>query len=296
MITHKQVEAFRMIMITGSATHAAKLLNVSQPAVSRMISNLEHDIGFPLFIRKNRQLKPTYEARLFHDDVERSFIGLERLQRSAEAIRQTRGGKLHLVCIPSLASNVGTELIRRFSKLRPQVKISLDVQPSQRLFEWILSKKCDLGFTTLPINTPEVTTRVLARKNAVCVLPKRHRLSSRPVIHVSDLEGEDFIDHSSSSEFRKGVDTVFGSAKVERKIRYETQTTQTVIDMVSKNLGVSVVEPLFLQQESRDHVVQKEFEPSIPIELVVAFAADNPLVGEVEQFLKVVENYFSNNT
>ena len=75
MISLRQIEAFRAVMVTGTVTQAAKMLEVSQPAVSRMISYLEYEIGFKLFSRASRQLIPTDEGRAFYDEVERSFIG-----------------------------------------------------------------------------------------------------------------------------------------------------------------------------------------------------------------------------
>ena len=65
MVTLRQIEAFRGVMVTGTVTQAARMLEVSQPAVSRMISYLEREIGFKLFIRANRQLIPTDEGRAF---------------------------------------------------------------------------------------------------------------------------------------------------------------------------------------------------------------------------------------
>ena len=59
----RQLEAFRATIESGSITGAAELLHISQPSVSRLISDLERSVGFPLFLRVGRGLKATEEAR-----------------------------------------------------------------------------------------------------------------------------------------------------------------------------------------------------------------------------------------
>ncbi|MCP4433148.1 MAG: LysR family transcriptional regulator, partial [Gammaproteobacteria bacterium] len=72
----RQLEAFRAVMITRSITRASELLFVSQPAVTRLINDLESSVAFPLFQRIKKRLHPTPEAHAFYEEVERSFAGL----------------------------------------------------------------------------------------------------------------------------------------------------------------------------------------------------------------------------
>ena len=68
-ITFRQIDAFRTVVSTGTVTETAQMLGISQPAVSRLISDFEAEIGFKLFTRSGRNLKPTVEARLLVDEV-----------------------------------------------------------------------------------------------------------------------------------------------------------------------------------------------------------------------------------
>ncbi|MGI9503097.1 MAG: LysR family transcriptional regulator, partial [Geminicoccaceae bacterium] len=138
MVTLRQIEAFRGVMMTGTVTRAANMLYVSQPAVSRMLADLEQEIGFKLFTRANRQLSPTPEGVAFYDEVERAFVGLDQIGRAATAIREYRRGHLRLITIPSLASTITADLVARFTKTYPDISVSIEVQPSQRVFEWII--------------------------------------------------------------------------------------------------------------------------------------------------------------
>lgn len=89
----RQIEAFRALMQTRTATRAAAALGVSQPAVSRLLADFEAGVGFALFERRNGRLWPTAHAHALHEEVERAFTGFERvIQAAARWRRRVRCG------------------------------------------------------------------------------------------------------------------------------------------------------------------------------------------------------------
>ena len=86
-INSRQVEAFRATMLTGSVTEAAALMTVTQPAVSRLLRDLQALLKMELFERRGTGLVPTAAAMALYTEVERSFVGLERITAAAEEIR-----------------------------------------------------------------------------------------------------------------------------------------------------------------------------------------------------------------
>ena len=99
----RQLEAFRATMHAGTVVAAAGLLNVTQPAVSRLIAELEMRIGFALFERRGRRLVPTAEAQQLYREIERLHLGVERIAQVATDIRMQRAGALRLAVLPALA-------------------------------------------------------------------------------------------------------------------------------------------------------------------------------------------------
>jgi len=289
MISLRQIEAFRAVMIAGTATRAASVLSVSQPAVSRMIAELEADIGFKLFERTNRQLVPTAEGEAFYEEVDRAFIGLDQISRTAEAIREYRTGHVSLVTIPSLADSLVPEAIRRFSGTYPDVFVSLEVRPSQRVFEWIVSRQCDIGLCALPVDNAAIESRPFARLEALCVLPPDHSLTAKKAVSAHDLEGEVFVSFKTDSIFRHMVDEVFETAGVRRTLMLQARTMAGILGLVSQGLGVSVVGPLLPKAGAHRDFAVRPFRPVIPIDLALLRPAHRPLSRIAQRFVELLE-------
>ena len=90
----RQCEIFRAVMTTSSITEAADRLGITQPAVSKMLAQIERDLGFPLFLRERRRLVPTPEAQALFKEVERAFLGLEHLTRFARDLKERYGERV----------------------------------------------------------------------------------------------------------------------------------------------------------------------------------------------------------
>ncbi|MCG8356865.1 MAG: LysR substrate-binding domain-containing protein [Kiloniellales bacterium] len=293
MVTLRQIEAFRAVMITGTVTQAAAMLFVSQPAVSRILADLERVVGFKLFTRANRQLIPTDEARALYDEVERAFIGLQQIDQAATSIRQYRGGHFRLITIPSLASTIMSELIGRFVERYPEIVVSLEVRPSQRVIEWIVSQQCDMGLSSTPTDNANVTTRPIASADAVCVLPDGHPLTAKKRLRPKDMAGLPFISFKSDAPFRHRVDEIFSRAGVTRDLRLEARTIEAICGLVAVGLGISIVGPVVSADALPKGVTFRPFEPEVQQELALVYSANKPLSRLSLQFIEVVEAYMA---
>ena len=114
-ITFRQVDAFRIVVTTGTVTEAAEMLGISQPAVSRLISDFEAEVGFQLFGRSGRVLVPTDEARLLVNEVRQAVSGMEHIKRSATAIARFAHARLNLVTTPALSTQFAPDLVGQFA-------------------------------------------------------------------------------------------------------------------------------------------------------------------------------------
>ncbi|TIU08122.1 MAG: LysR family transcriptional regulator, partial [Mesorhizobium sp.] len=88
--------AFRAVMSYGSVTQAAEAIRISQPAVSRLISDLEASLGLRLFEREHGRLRPTSEVHLLFQESHMAFSGLARLREAATSLRVLQRGRIRI--------------------------------------------------------------------------------------------------------------------------------------------------------------------------------------------------------
>lgn len=240
-ITFRQVDAFRTVVSTGSVTEAAAQLGVSQPAVSRLIADLEAEVGFALFHREGRVLVPTEEGRLLVQEIRQAVAGMEHVKDAAATIASFGHAALRIVTTPSFATGIAPDLVAGFAELHPRVMVRMEIEANDDTVEWMVSQSHDFGLSTSVPNNPALDYLALQQGEVFCVLPKAHALAGRSRISPKDLAGESFVSYIAGSRFRHAIDQVFEQAGVQREMRFETRTTDAVCQMVARGLGVSVV-------------------------------------------------------
>lgn len=296
MITLRQVEVFRVVVVAGSVTAAAQMLFVSQPAVSRILADLEDAVGFKLFARTKRQLVQTEEGKLFYEEVRKAFTGLDDLAKTAASIREHKKGQLRVITLPSFAATLLPELIGKFSAAYPRIPISIEVQSTERIADWIASSQCDIGLTIPPADSPLVNVKVLTQMASVCILHKNHRLAKKEFINARDLQGERFISFKSGSLARHVIDDLFNKEGCQRTLFIEVRTVEAICGLVSAGLGVSVVGPLWDPKHIQYNLVAKPFRPRIPVDLLLLTPASRPVSRVAELFIKIVTEHTRSTT
>ena len=191
--TYRQIEAFKAIMDAGRVTDAAQKLNLSQPAVSKLLANFESAVGMRLFSRSKKRLTPSAEAHALLREINRVFVGVEGVARFAGELRNLRTGVLTIASVAALGQRHVPRVIAEFLKTHDSVDIGLHLRSSHEVADWAASQKADVGISMMPVDHPAVRDEILCEVDAVCVIPIGHRLSSKPFIEPRDLAGENFI-------------------------------------------------------------------------------------------------------
>jgi DNA-binding transcriptional LysR family regulator len=270
-INLRQVEAFRAVMLSGSVTGAAALMGVTQPAVSRLIRDLQLVLKVPLFEKRGTGLVPTAAATALYTEVERSFTGLDRIAAAADEIRNRRTGMLRVAALPALSNGFMPRFAGRFLNDRPNLDLTLFGVISPLVVDWVLNLQCDLGFAEVPIAHAGLPTVAMPALPRVAVLPEGHRLCAKATLRPRDFEGETFISLTSASPGRHVTDRVFGEAGVSRVLRVETSLSEIMCGLVSSGLGVAVCDPFTAAEFAARGVVSRPFVPRIDFEFAAVF-------------------------
>jgi DNA-binding transcriptional LysR family regulator len=194
MFTSRQINVFRAVMTTSSVTAASQRLNLSQPSVSRLLSEIEEQFGCPLFVRKSRGLDPTPEAQLFLEEVERTYGALATLEDAAREIAQRKRGALTFGTIAAFAFEVAPRALARLGVSEQSISVRWRVRSSAQLISWARAGTLDLGIAYLERELSGVRVLLHEKVPHMCLLSASHkRAASRRGIHLSDLSQERVI-------------------------------------------------------------------------------------------------------
>ena len=281
----RQIEAFRAVVLTGGVGMAANLINVTQPAVSRMIRDLQQQLGLTLFERRGTGLVPTSEALSLYAEVERAFVGLERISQMATELRTRRAGFLRIAALPALANGFLPRFAGSYLVERPKLDLVLSGLVSHAVVTSVAQGQSDLGFAEGSIEHTAVRLERMPPAPYMAVLPQGHPLAHKKRLRPADFEGESFISlgHSSLSRFR--IDRVFADHGVRRVMRIETPLSEIACSLAGSGAGVALCDPFTATEYATRGIVVRPFEPRIHFEFAALYAAQGTLPPVAREFI-----------
>jgi DNA-binding transcriptional LysR family regulator len=256
----RQIEVFRAVMLAGSVTDAARLLRVSQPAVSRLLRHTEDRLGMPLFKRTKGRLYPTEQAHVLLQEVEKVYKSVRLVQDVAQELAESRTGRLRIAASPSLGLAFVPKAIALFCKTRPKVKVSLEILPQADLIEQVVTHQADLGVSMFRVDHPSIEAHELGTGKLVCIAPKGHPLTELDIVSPGDLAGYPLISFDRTTPQGLMVDDAFIAAQVPREIAIEVRFGQTACALVQQGAGVALVDEFSVMHNSFPAIVARPFQ------------------------------------
>lgn len=282
-----QLEAFRAVMHGGSVTRAAEMLNLSQPAVTKLLRALEEETRLALFDRSRRRLTPTQEARRFEAEAERFFAAATRMDRIANDMRSAGMGELRVATLPSFGFSFVPGLLARFARQVRQLRVSVTVASSLEVHEMVAGGLADLGFA-LPLSAaPASAVAEPIRLPGILVLPPGHRLARRRRVTLAELQGEPCISLGRQYRLRDLVDELFERHGVAPVPVAETQNAAAACAMAAEGLGFTVVEAITAAQFA-GRVVLRPLEPTVEFPVNVLAPPGRPVAVLAARFLEML--------
>ncbi len=191
----KHIEVFNAVMLTGSVSGAARLLHVTQPAITQTLQHAELQLGYPLFTRQRNRLVATSEAQVLYPEVQKLVSQLESVRRLAGGLRAGQCAELRLLVVPSLAVGALPAALKLFRRLHPNQAVSIRTLHSREIAQAIALREADLGIVYGTTQHPAVQNVPLAMGRLVCVSPRPERGAAdrRTTVALADLRTTGFI-------------------------------------------------------------------------------------------------------
>lgn len=258
----RQLEALKTVVEKGTMTRAARRLDISQPAVSRLLADLSEELGFALLERENGRLVPTQEARYILPDIGRVLETMAHIGDTSQNLNARTAGHIRVACLPGFATSHLPAVVAQFLDSRPDVTITLEPDRPERILEWILGEQYDCGITDSFEGHPAIDSTTFDIRT-VCIFPKGHRFAEFEQIEPSEIDGERFIHARRDSLFYRDLSEVFRRHSVTPKAIVETRQFTAACELVCRGVGISLVSELDAHNYATD-LDYRPFVPSVP--------------------------------
>lgn len=269
MINLRLVEVFHAVMRTGSVTEAARLLNVTQPAVSIAIRQLESRLRMKLFERSGGRVHATAEAKALLPDVAEIFGRVDAIERLSQDLAEGARGSLSVAATPPLCDGFVANCVADFVRRRPDVRVSIQAIPSATVIDRVISGEVELGVVYEPVVSAAVHVDHIASATIGCLLPARHRLARRKRLALGDLAGEALITYLPQARLRPYIDRAVGDLKTSLRLQVMTGNSSTAIALAIEGAGIAVLESALFQARPIPGFVMRPLEPSMELKILL---------------------------
>ncbi len=263
----KSLRAFLLIMDEGTLVAASRRMNLSQPAVSRLIQLLEEEIGTKLFYRDRKSLAPTPEADLFYPEAQRVIGSVDDFPGFFQQLRDNTLVPMRILCQLRAANGLVIPAMVRFAKRNPNVRIALDVQPRHELSRRVQQAKFDIGVYVVPLQVKGVEIIEMRELSLQVLLPKGHRFADRPFLTPADMVNEKYVAVKRGLMAREAMDRSLARAGETLEVFHELSGTAAAHRLVAGGIGYTFSDPTVLEPGFHENTVLVPWKPKVKIGL-----------------------------
>lgn len=286
MITLRQIEVIRAVMVTGTISGAANLLNVSAPGVSRLVKHAEKSLGVRFFQRKSGRFFPTSEAEIIFDQINGVYKKVDDLNFILSRIGRGDLSELRIGSVPSLAQSMAPRAIERVRRRYPDLRIDINILKIEEAIEYLLLGKGECVAMSYRFEHPGVDFAPLASGELYCIVPADHELASRVEISAAEMTRFPLIGIDPNDPYGRIMAELFARGRLDYDIRIKARFGTTVCALVKAGLGVAVIDQFTLAYDAFPGVKRLRIREPTRFETYVATKRDAPLSLHAEYFIE----------
>lgn len=290
-MTLRHMKIFIQVYQTENITQAAKLLNMTQPAVSRAIQEIEEHYGICLFERINHRLYVTEVGKQMYRQalpMMEAFENMEKGLRNGDATGIIRVGAT-VTCGTFLLP----ELVVRFEKEMPGMQVHATVSNGGNLQQALLDNQLDIALIENMVEKPEFYGEPIGGDRLLLVLPPHHPLKNQEKVQLKDLLEYPLLLREKGSTVRTFVDQYFAVQGLEARPTWESVSTQALVKAVSCGIGISILpEQLVKQNLEGGEICTREIcDADLRRRYYIVWHRNKFLTGSMKEFIGICKSF-----
>lgn len=268
-MTLRQIEVIRAVMLTGTISGAAGLLNVSAPGISRLVKHTEETLGIRLFERKAGVFIPSVEASRVFDQVREVYRQVESLNAAVSSLKCGEDVRLSFATAPSIAQFIAARVLQKVRGVYGDLFVDMNVLKIEETVDYLLLERGEFVIMSSPVKNAAIENEEIAEGRLVAILPEGHELSQKEQVSASDLAREPVIGVDPNDPYGALLAKPFVQAGIEINYAMRGRFAQTVVSLVRHGLGVAVIDEFSVAEVYMPGLVRRPLVEDVPIKSYV---------------------------
>ncbi len=282
----RQIEVFHAIYTSGTMTNAARLLNVSQPSVSKVLAHAEQQLGYPLFERVRGKLVPTPEADRLFGLVSNVYDHVEQLRHVAENLRASDAGKIRIAATPAFGIDLLPTAVASYLADHKDTVFEIETLHHDEIGTALLESRIDIGLAFDSVTLPGLTSETLASGEFVVIAPPDLDLGPGDSVSIDALSGQSFIGLSARGPLGGLLTSYIDNSHVALEQVVYTETYHVAKALVARGSGISIVDTITANSGDSDAVRTWALEPPLHYSIDVLSSDSMPPSLLCRRFIK----------
>lgn len=282
----KHLQYFIEVANYNSFTRAADHLFITQPTISKMIKNLENDLGVELFDRSGKKLSLTDAGRVVYEQALLINKAFNNLETEMDNLLGLKKGHIRIGLPPIIDSTFFPKLIGRFHQRYPNITFQLIEDGSKKIEESVADDSLDIGIIMLPTNPNLFHYVSFIKEDLKLILHPTHPYASKQKVQLADLKDENFIMFNKEYALRDLIISSCNRAGFNPRIMSESSRWDFIEELVACKMGVALLPESICRQLSTQVQAVEITNPSLDWNLGIIWRKEQYLSYAAKEWLR----------
>lgn len=281
----RRLEIIRLLAQTMSVTETARMLSITQPAVSQALKEVELVTGVKFFRRQGNRLRITQEAQGILPSIERVFEEIQRLDARAAEIRDSSIGSIAIASMAPLSSGLVSATMSEFLTKRPGIRFSVESLSSTEILQRVRQERADLGLTLQMSEDLGVMLEPLLTSEIVAVMRRAHPLARRDVLTIPDLRDQIVVAHSERTPLGTILRDTVGRLEPQVRSLVDVNQSSTAIELARQGNLIALTHPFNNTLLTDPGLSVVRLSPSIRLVVTLVLSRARPVSRLMSNFI-----------
>ncbi|MDR7074371.1 cidABC operon transcriptional activator CidR [Fictibacillus barbaricus] len=282
----KQLQYFIEVAKYNSFTRAAEQLFITQPTISKMIKNLEDELGLTLFNRSRKKLILTDAGKIIYEQAKLVDKAFHNIETEMDNLLELKKGHIRIGLPPIFDPTLFPKLVGSFHEKYPAISFELMESGSKKIEEDVENHQLDIGVVVLPTNNKVFEYFSFMEEDFRLIIHPDHKLADQEEVNLSQLSEESFIIFNKDFALHDRIISSCNQAGFNPHIISESSQWSFIEEMVACKLGVSLLPESICRHLTQKVRTIKVVNPSISWNLAIIWNKDQYLSYAAKEWLR----------